>query len=57
MKVRTFEGWKLLGYYVRKGEKATGRDKNDKPTFTREQVDDQEDFAMEPRQVSAEYRE
>ena len=53
MKARTFEGWKLLGYYVRKGEKATGRDKNDKPTFTRDQVDDQEDFARDPRQDEA----
>lgn len=44
MKARTFEGWKLLGYYVRKGEKATGRDKNDKATFTRDQVEDQEDL-------------
>jgi hypothetical protein len=53
MKARTFEGWKLLGYYVRKGEKATGRDKNDKPTFSRDQVDDQEDFARESRQDEA----
>ena len=40
MKARTFEGWKLLGYYVRKGEKASGRDKNNNPTFTRDQVED-----------------
>ena len=43
MKAMTFEDWKLLGYYVKKGEKATGRNEKGKPTFTREQVEDSED--------------
>ena len=40
MKAKTYEEWKLLGYHVMKGEKATGRNKQDEATFAREQVDD-----------------
>lgn len=44
MKRLTYDDWKALGYQVRKGEKATGRDpRTGAPTFTREQVDDRED--------------
>ena len=34
---------KLLGYHVRKGEEATGVDKNGNPTFTIDQTDETED--------------
>lgn len=41
MKAKTYEDWRLIGYQVIKGEKATGRDpKTGKATFTRNQVED-----------------
>ena len=43
MKAKTFDDWKLLGYCVSKGQKATGRDKNGKATFTRDQVEECEE--------------
>jgi len=42
MKARTYDDWKLLGYHVIKGERATGRDARGVATFTRDQVE--EDF-------------
>ena len=44
MKAKTFDDWKAGGFRVRKGEKATGRDKQGVPTFTREQVDEDDFF-------------
>lgn len=35
---RTFKEWKALGYYVCKGQRATGYDANGVPTFTKAQV-------------------
>ena len=39
MKSKTYDEWKALSYYVRKGEKHTGRNLFDEPTFTEEQVE------------------
>ena len=44
MKFLTFDEWKALGYRVRRGEKASGRNKQGKATFTRDQVDEDESF-------------
>jgi len=44
MKSRTFDEWKASGYRVLKGEKSTGRDKLGRPTFTRDQVDEDDAF-------------
>lgn len=43
MKAKSYQDWKLLGYHVRKGEEATGVDKNGNPTFTIDQTDETED--------------
>jgi len=40
MKARTYDDWKLLGYHVIKGERATGRNSSGVATFTREQVEE-----------------
>lgn len=40
MKAKTYDEWRELGYYVQKGQKATGRNREGIPTFTREQVED-----------------
>ena len=49
IKPRTYDDWILLGYQVRKGEKATGRDpKTGKATFTRDQVDEPDDGFRAP---------
>lgn len=43
MKAKTYDDWRLLGYQVCKGEKATGRcPKTGKATFTREQVEERD---------------
>ena len=47
MKSRTYEGWKLLGYHVIKGERATGRDKEGTCTFTLEQVEEDRGYLSE----------
>lgn len=45
MKAKTYDEWREIGYQVRKGEKATGRDpKTGKPTFTRDQVEESRRF-------------
>ena len=44
MKAKTFDEWKAGGFRVRKGEKATGRNKQGVPTVTREQVDEDDFF-------------
>jgi hypothetical protein len=44
MKSLTFDEWKALGYRVRRGEKASGRNKQGKAAFTRDQVDEDESF-------------
>jgi len=44
MKDETFEDWKILGYRVKRGEKATGRNKAGVATFKREQVEEDENF-------------
>ncbi len=51
MKAKTFEEWHELGYWVRTGEKASGRNAAGKPTFTRDQVDEdaQFDYKSSPR--------
>lgn len=43
MKAMSFENWQLAGFHVKRGEHATGRDKEGKPTFTRDQVDNNEE--------------
>ena len=43
MKAMTYEDWNGAGFYVKRGEKASGRDKHGNPTFTREQVDNGEE--------------
>lgn len=48
MKDKTYDEWRQLGYQVRKGEKATGRNKKLEPTFTREQVDERFDPGEDP---------
>ena len=40
MKPRTYDEWKLQGYYVRKGELASGVDKERQRTFTIDQCDE-----------------
>lgn len=40
MKSLTYEEWKEIGYQVLKGERATGKNKDGRPTFVRDQVDD-----------------
>jgi hypothetical protein len=42
MKAKTYEDWQTIGYQVIKGEKSTGRDKNGKATFTRNQVEERD---------------
>lgn len=44
MKSLTFDEWKALGYQVRRGEKASGRNKQGKATFNRDQVDEDGNF-------------
>lgn len=45
MKAKTYDQWRELGYRVRKGEHATGRDpRTGARTFTREQVDEDSRF-------------
>lgn len=44
MKVLTYDEWRALGYQVRRGEKASGRNAQGKTTFTRDQVEEREDF-------------
>lgn len=34
----TFEEWKHYGYFVMRGEKATGKNEKGEPTFTKDQV-------------------
>ena len=48
MRAKTYDDWGLLGYHVRKGEKATGRDKAGKATFTRDQVVAPEEEERQP---------
>lgn len=40
MKAQTYNDWRLLGYQVREGEEASGRNAKGEATFTRAQVDD-----------------
>jgi len=54
VKAKTYDEWRELGYQVRKGEKSTGRNKDNRATFTRDQVDERdqqddldEDFYMD----------
>ena len=44
MKARTYQDWQDCGYYVRKGEVSTARDKDGNAVFTREQVSEQNDI-------------
>jgi hypothetical protein len=44
MKDKTFDEWKQLGYTVIKGQRSHCRNKFNKPTFTRDQVEETEDF-------------
>jgi hypothetical protein len=43
MKAMTYDDWHDAGFYVKPGEKATGRDKRGHATFTRDQVDNGEE--------------
>jgi hypothetical protein len=45
MMERTYKSWNKHGYYVRRGEKATGRNKHNVPTFTQDQVEEKRDYA------------
>jgi len=47
VKAKTFDEWKSAGFRVRRGEKATGKNKQGVPTFTRDQVDDDDFFDRE----------
>jgi hypothetical protein len=47
MKSKTYEEWREIGYQVMKGQKASGRNKDGKATFTREQVEERE--LIDPR--------
>jgi hypothetical protein len=38
MKMKTYEDWKLLGFQVKKGQKASGEDKAGNPVFTKDQT-------------------
>ena len=41
MKLRDYEGWRELGFHVRKGEKAVGRDPiTGRALFSRDQVEE-----------------
>jgi len=44
MKAKTFDEWKALGYHVIKGEQHTGRNKDGICTFTREQVEEHDEY-------------
>lgn len=44
MRALTYEGWRLLGYQVVKGEKSTLRSPKGEPLFTREQVKESGDI-------------
>ena len=44
MKAKTYDEWRELGYQVCRGERSTGRNKDGKATFTREQVEESERF-------------
>ena len=43
MKALTYDQWKSAGFFVRKGDTATGRNTKGEATFTREQVEDKWD--------------
>lgn len=43
MKSLTYRDWQAAGYQVKRGEKASGKDKQGRPTFTRDQVDNGEE--------------
>lgn len=44
MKARTYKVWREIGFQVRRGEKATGKDRTGAPTFTRDQVEETRSF-------------
>ena len=45
MKAKTYDDWRLLGFHVKRGEQASGRDpKTGKSTFTRQQVEESYSF-------------
>lgn len=48
MKACTYDEWRELGYFVMKGEKATGRNAKGVATFTRDQVEDENDSICDP---------
>jgi len=51
MKAMSYDDWKLAGFQVKWGEKATGWDKKGRPTFTREQVDNGEERRKQPQEI------
>ena len=58
MKAKSYDDWALIGFQVIRGEKSTGRDpKTGKATFTREQVESDEERSMDDfEDVSGDYR-
>lgn len=43
MKALAYEDWTAAGFHVKRGERSKGRDKQGRPTFTRDQVDNGEE--------------
>jgi hypothetical protein len=44
MKAKSYNDWRAIGYQVKRGEKATGKDRAGAPTFTRDQVEETRAF-------------
>lgn len=44
MKLKTYDDWRDAGYQVKKGERAAQRDTKNRPVFSREQVEERNDF-------------
>jgi hypothetical protein len=51
MKLKTYEDWQLLGYHVKKGEKAVAFNPSGKALFSREQTEDTYTFNKRPDKV------
>ncbi len=54
MKLKTVDGWKELGYHVKKGEKAMAFDQHGKALFKREQTEDSYTFSKEDTKIRRE---
>ena len=54
MKLKSYEDWRLLGYHVKKGERAVAFSPTGKALFTREQVEDSYVFNKRDEKIRVE---